>query len=176
MNDWAKPNSWVLEAFMRGPKPLINTCENSYFRDLCRSLNKDAEFFGRGRITAARMRHLLSYKLLGKAVALTTDHWTSVANQSYLAITAHWMDENWDLQYCTGELVQQVLYLSRMKSGDSETDRKECRNPCWLLQHLTQALKDRVEFRRTINCCSGIILPPSCTPWRQTQMVATLRM
>jgi hypothetical protein len=29
--------------------------------------------------------------------ALTTDHWTSVANVSYLAATVHFINENWEL-------------------------------------------------------------------------------
>jgi hypothetical protein len=110
VKSWAKPKSSVMQAFMKWTimtyQPL-NTCEDPYFRNLCRSLNKDAEVFGRGRITAkvqeaaARMRHLLSDTLCGKVIALTTDHWTSIANQSYLAITAHWIDEDWALQYST---------------------------------------------------------------------------
>lgn len=31
-------------------------------------------------------------------MALTTDCWTSVANESYLSITAHFVNENWELQ------------------------------------------------------------------------------
>lgn len=33
-----------------------------------------------------------------KDVALTGDHWTSVSNDNYLGVTAHFMDEEWKLQ------------------------------------------------------------------------------
>jgi len=34
----------------------------------------------------------------GKFLALTCDHWTSVAKESFLALTGHWIDENWVLR------------------------------------------------------------------------------
>ena len=33
----------------------------------------------------------------GETCVLTADHWTSVSNDPYITITAHYIDENWKL-------------------------------------------------------------------------------
>ena len=111
ITNWMKPTNrnTVLNAFLKWTimtyQPL-NTCTDPYFREFCAALNNKAEIFGRGRITdeleklSERVRVILKTKLKGEDVAITTDHWTSIGNESYLAITAHWISSDWNL-HCT---------------------------------------------------------------------------
>ena len=48
------------------------------------------------------------------SIAYTTDFWTSMANDSYITITAHFVDENWDLQ--------ERLLLTRAVQGSHNAD------------------------------------------------------
>jgi hypothetical protein len=43
------------------------------------------------------LKQTLILAFIGMYCALTTDHWTSVANASYLAATVHFIIENWEL-------------------------------------------------------------------------------
>ncbi|KAL0440737.1 UNVERIFIED_CONTAM: hypothetical protein Sradi_0012600 [Sesamum radiatum] len=43
------------------------------------------------------------YNLLGKIkcrIAITTDMWTSSSNKGFMAVTGHFIDENWTLHNC----------------------------------------------------------------------------
>ena len=36
--------------------------------------------------------------LLGEKLALTSDGWRSLASESYVTVTAHFIDEDWELR------------------------------------------------------------------------------
>ena len=38
------------------------------------------------------------FKKLTCRVSFTMDAWTSIQNKSYLCVTAHWIDDNWNMQ------------------------------------------------------------------------------
>lgn len=42
-------------------------------------------------------RKKLTAEINQETVSFTTDHWTSVANQKYSALTAHWIDKEWTM-------------------------------------------------------------------------------
>jgi hypothetical protein len=102
--------STQLEAFVKWSimtyQPL-NTCDDPYFRAFCDSLCPGTKVYSREKIRkevqiqAAEAKFRISQLVSGEYIALTTDHWTSVANESYLALTAHWIDANWVLNYRT---------------------------------------------------------------------------
>ena len=85
----------------------IATCEDPYFRDMCKSLNTNVKPFGRAKVTehikkiSEFVKQTLILALEGKHVALTCDHWTSVANVSYLAATVHFIEDDWQLSSFT---------------------------------------------------------------------------
>ena len=74
-----------------------------YFRAYVQSLNVNARIFDRGFIgtaiakIATDVQCELKGMLSGQYYALTTDHWTSKANESYMATTVHFIDANWKL-------------------------------------------------------------------------------
>ena len=81
----------------------IATCEDPHFRAMCNTLNPNVAPFGRAKVTSLIkdtsefVRQTLILSLVGKYCAITTDHWSSIANVSYLAATVHFIDENWEL-------------------------------------------------------------------------------
>lgn len=81
----------------------IATCEDPYFRDMCKSLNVNYKNIGRAKVTehlknvSEFVKQSLILALAGNHVAITCDHWTSVANVSYLAATVHFINEDWEL-------------------------------------------------------------------------------
>ena len=103
-------NSSFLGAYLRWIamtyQPLA-TCEDPYFREMCRSLNTNIKPFGRAKVTehiknvSEFVKQTLILALVGKHVALTCDHWTSVANVSYLAATVHFIEDDWQLSSFT---------------------------------------------------------------------------
>ncbi|KAL6485768.1 hypothetical protein MHYP_G00051600 [Metynnis hypsauchen] len=75
-----------------------------------------------------------------KCVALTGDHWTSVSNDKYLGVTAHFTGKEWNLQsfaltpYATEPSDNDPVYVVRFKTIFS-TDlakRKDTTNVTWL--------------------------------------------
>ena len=81
----------------------IATCEDPHFRAMCSTLNPNVAPFGRAKVTSLMkdtseyVKQTLILSLVGMYCAITTDHWSSVANVSYLAATVHFIDENWEL-------------------------------------------------------------------------------
>jgi BED zinc finger len=81
----------------------IATCEDPYFRAMITSVNSHVPPLGRAKVTSLIkdtsefVKQTLILALVGMYCALTTDHWTSVANVSYLAATVHFINENWEL-------------------------------------------------------------------------------
>ena len=85
----------------------ISTCEEPYFREMCRSLSGNVKSIGRAKVTALIkdtsefVKQTLVLALVDKHVAITCDHWTSIANISYLAATVHFIDVDWELTSLT---------------------------------------------------------------------------
>ena len=81
----------------------INTVEDPLFRDMVQELNPKAPMVTRAKVgdmiasIAQVVMAVLVAALVGQFFALTTDHWTSAANVSYMATTAHYIDDQWEL-------------------------------------------------------------------------------
>ncbi len=63
------------------------------------------------------IKSLISQLKTTSAISLTTDHWTSIANEPYIALTAHFIDEDFKLN--------QVL-LSIEKTEQAHTSQNIC--------------------------------------------------
>ena len=94
---------WIVETFQP-----INTCDNIYFRKMCSALSSTKTQF---LTSYTVLREMLKVKdqvteamkeyLIGQHFALTTDRWTSCANETYMAATLHYIDEAWTLRSLT---------------------------------------------------------------------------
>ncbi|KAL0309079.1 UNVERIFIED_CONTAM: Zinc finger BED domain-containing protein RICESLEEPER 2 [Sesamum radiatum] len=101
------------------------------------------------------------YNLLGKIkcrIAITTDMWTSSNNKGFMAVTGHFIDDNWTLQNCilrflyvpaphTAEVLADTLFEAVM---DWNIDRKvstitvdNCTINDAMINHLLQKLPTR---------------------------------
>ena len=94
---------WITATFQP-----INTCDNIFFRNMCRALSpaKTQEL-----LSPTVLKELLKVKdqvklsvkeyLIGQYYSVTTDHWTSCANESYMATTLDHIDDGWNLRSLT---------------------------------------------------------------------------
>ena len=84
----------------------LNTCESLNFRRMCDALNHKVPPLGRERVHTLLLQQeadvKATIKLMLKSIApiaITTDGWTSLANQSYTAVTGHYIDKNsWEMK------------------------------------------------------------------------------
>jgi hypothetical protein len=90
---------WVIQTY----QPL-KCVEDESFRKLCISLNKKAPFISRAKFGSmvmykfTEMQQKMTAILLKRYLSITTDSWTSRANQSYTACTVHFIDKKtWKL-------------------------------------------------------------------------------
>jgi hypothetical protein len=65
----------------------------------------------------------LILSLEGQRISFTTDHWTSLANESYMTVTAHYIDLQWELQ---SAVLQTVLMSERHTGENIATRLQEC--------------------------------------------------
>lgn len=70
------------------------------------------------------------------AVALTTDAWTSCHNESYVAFTAHFIDENWDLN----SYLLEVAEMTERHTAENLSERIESMIVNWSLQNRVPAI------------------------------------
>jgi len=81
----------------------MRLCENAKFRKLLEAHNSEAHHIDREtlrnmiRQEATSLRAVCVEACKRQHLAITTDCWTSVANESYISLTAHFIDENWKL-------------------------------------------------------------------------------
>lgn len=81
----------------------INIVENEEFKEWVGWLNKKIKLPTREALTkmisnkAASSRQALKEILRNKSVSLTLDKWSSRSQHSYLGVTAHYIDDNWEL-------------------------------------------------------------------------------
>ncbi|KAL0389054.1 UNVERIFIED_CONTAM: putative AC transposase [Sesamum calycinum] len=119
------------------------------------------------------------YNLLGKIkcrIAITTDMWTSSNNKGFMAVTGHFIDDNWTLQNCilrflyvlaphTAEVLADTLVETLM---DWNIDRKvstttvdNCTTNYAMINHLLQKLptKDMPHDGKVLHmrCCAHIL-------------------
>lgn len=93
---------WAVETY----QPL-NTIEGVRFRAMCRSLSPHAPLITKARVmnrllqVEANVKFVFKKILEGQHVAITLDHWTSIANVNYVAQTAHFITDQWVLKSCT---------------------------------------------------------------------------
>lgn len=85
----------------------VNIVEDDGLREVIRTASGDTSYNlpSRGTIVSkihtlyegerAQRRNMLEQ---AKDIALTGDHWTSVNNENYLGVTAHFVDKDWTLQ------------------------------------------------------------------------------
>jgi hypothetical protein len=81
----------------------ISICMDEEFVEMQEGLKKGYHKLDRHTVTnklrsvSAVVKEILILMMDGQHVALTTDHWSSVANTTFMAVTAHFIDENWEL-------------------------------------------------------------------------------
>ena len=85
----------------------LDTCTRNSFRLMCKSLNSRADVtLGKDRVMDILMRMeadvQATLKIMVKdihSIAITCDGWTSKANESYTAVTGHYIDSRmWTLE------------------------------------------------------------------------------
>jgi hypothetical protein len=94
---------WIVETFQP-----ISTCDNVFFRRMCSALSPAKTQL---LTSDTVLREMLKVKdqvtesmkeyLVGQYFSLTTDHWTSCANETYMAATLHYIDDSWVLRSLT---------------------------------------------------------------------------
>jgi zinc finger BED domain-containing protein 1 (E3 SUMO-protein ligase ZBED1) len=88
---------WVVESH----KPL-GECDNPYFRAYLETFDPKVKHEERHSVTrrlevkAQEIREGVKVMIANQKIAFTTDCWTSMANESFIALTAHYID-NWEL-------------------------------------------------------------------------------
>ncbi|CAN0378335.1 unnamed protein product [Ascophyllum nodosum] len=94
----------------------ISVVDNKFFRDMVRTLKGKASIPQR-RVLIARMEELLvdlqgsvATMLTGQYVSMTTDGWTSRANESYISFTVVYVNDDW-------KMVTLALSCSKKQAG-----------------------------------------------------------
>ncbi|KAL7091304.1 hypothetical protein ACP275_12G097300 [Erythranthe tilingii] len=103
----------------------FNMVEGAGFRAFCQSLN--AQFLVPSHPTIARgvmscfleeKAKLKSILCSGVRVSLTTDTWTSIQTINYMAVTAHFLDEDWNLH-------KRIISFSQIANHSGDTISKD---------------------------------------------------
>ncbi|RXN10852.1 zinc finger BED domain-containing 1-like protein [Labeo rohita] len=85
----------------------ISTVEDSGFMDVLQVASQDSSYKPPSRATVMMKIHKLyenekekRKEVLAQVnyIALTGDHWTSVSNNNYLGVTAHYISDTWELK------------------------------------------------------------------------------
>ena len=117
--------------------------ESAAFREMIGALNTNAQIpaaFGIKRIME-NMRVDLNQELhllmCGEFVCFTSDSWTSAAGNTYLGITYHWIDADWNLNSMTvdcellqGSTVGEEL-AEKVTGGVGQARRCGCGGSCY---------------------------------------------
>jgi hypothetical protein len=84
----------------------LSTCTNDYFRNMCTSLNGRAPDIGVEGLKALLVNEVaqaevsLTNLLRNEHFSITSDSWTSTANDSYTGVTVHWISKDWRMKSC----------------------------------------------------------------------------
>eukprot|EP01036_Dinobryon_divergens_P037140 gene37140-48522_t len=90
---------WIVNGFNN-----IDEVEDSYFRGLRLSVNPNVPIVCRDTVEGSLLdqyqiiKYYVKAYLCKRLLALTTDSWTSVANENFVALTAHFIDDDWELR------------------------------------------------------------------------------
>lgn len=85
----------------------LNTIEGERFRAMCKSLSADAPILTKVSVmkrllqVESNVKYLFKKFLDGQQLAITLDHWTSMANVNYVGTTAHFITDQWVLKSYT---------------------------------------------------------------------------
>ena len=112
----------LLEGFIKNDIP-FNVVDNEYFRKPFLLLSKDADLFCATTLKRNMVTLYTSMKSLKKKefadidgkISFTTDCWTSPNNMSFMGITAHWIDSNFNI--CVSTL--DIAKLSEKHTGEN---------------------------------------------------------
>jgi hypothetical protein len=95
--------------------------EQPTFRDMIHSYNKSAEVISSKCMKSMvlekseEVKAVLDEAIKGQKGAITTDGWTSSANNTYYGFTFHWIDNDWVLRSCPLGL---CVHSGTSKAGD----------------------------------------------------------
>ena len=88
---------WIIKTFQP-----ISTCGNPYFRRMCNAWSsRNSNTISASTVTKEMLKvkdqvmEAMKEFLIDQHFALTTDHWTSCSNETYMASTIHYIDEGW---------------------------------------------------------------------------------
>ena len=91
---------WIVTGFNN-----LDEVEDFYFREMLLSINPNIQLISRDALSDALMQQyqVIHYYYVKRYISkrnftITTDTWTSVANQGYIALTAHFINDNWQLE------------------------------------------------------------------------------
>lgn len=92
---------WIVQT-----KQPFETVENRQFRSMCFALNNKVEFLSVKRLKnmivdqTALTEATVTSMLRSNHYAITNDSWTSRKNNTYTAITCHWIDDDFNIKNC----------------------------------------------------------------------------
>ena len=94
----------VAEYLIADMRP-FSTVESKSFRDLCTALDPKFDLPGKTafsqtiipKMCAETKKEVHSLLENTSSVAITADAWTSLATESYMTITGHFINENWEM-------------------------------------------------------------------------------
>ena len=81
----------------------LSICEDKQFIEMQMGLSKNYKPLDRHYVTEKLrsiylvVKQILIRMLKDQDVAITTDHWSSVTNSTFTAVTAHHINDNWDM-------------------------------------------------------------------------------
>jgi hypothetical protein len=81
--------------------------DNPYFIELVHSLSPKAKVLDRKALVqaisleAVNMKIVVEHSVKGWWYAITSDHWTSIAKISYVTVTIHYINTEWELKHNT---------------------------------------------------------------------------
>ena len=81
----------------------LSICEDKQFIEMQIGLSKDYKPLDRHYVTEKLrsiylvVKQILIRMLKDQDVAITTDHWSSVTNSTFTAVTAHYINDDWDM-------------------------------------------------------------------------------
>jgi hypothetical protein len=104
----------------------LRCCEEETFRDLCQSLNKKSPILSQDELhTLVQLKYIqvqqkIKSIVVNRYFSITTDFWTSLANQGYTACTVHFVGkDSWQLHSL-------VLGIFEKKGPSTAVDNISC--------------------------------------------------
>ena len=82
----------------------LSIVENPFWREMTKAYMPAAQKLTSESISKEldkmekSFREEICEQLAGESVCFTIDHWSSIANQNFTGINAHWINQNWEMQ------------------------------------------------------------------------------